>query len=267
MTAVSAPPCLVVCWEVKLKNKKRIVIIGATSAIAEQCARLWASRFPAEFVLVGRDRTKLDLVAADLRVRNPETATLCIEADFRDPGRIRALADEVCNPGKVDIVLIAHGSLPIQEECQNDLAKCQAALEVNGVSPVLFAEAFVSHMQKADHGTLAIIGSVAGDRGRKSNYVYGAAKGFVSRYAQGLQHRLAKSGVQVVLIKPGPTDTPMTAHLKQTGARLASSEHVAKSILDGIEKGKATIYAPRSWALIMIVIRHLPAFVFNRMDI
>jgi hypothetical protein len=138
---------------------------------------------------------------------------------------------------------------------------------VNGVSPVLFAEAFAKHMQKNDIGTLAIIGSVAGDRGRKTNYVYGAAKGLVSRYAQGLQHRLANTKVKVVLFKPGPTDTPMTAHLKQQGAQLASAESVARRIVQGIKQGNSVIYVPGKWALIMMIIRHLPTVVFNRLEI
>ena len=138
---------------------------------------------------------------------------------------------------------------------------------VNGVSPVLFAEALVQHKEKADRGTLGLIGSVAGDRGRKSNYVYGAAKGLVTRYAQGLQHRLAGSAVKIVLIKPGPTDTPMTAHLKQDGGKLASVEQVAQQIVSGMRQGKPVVYTPGKWALIMMIIRHLPQFVFNKMDI
>ena len=101
-----------------------------------------------------------------------------------------------------------------------DLGLCEEALAVNGVSPALFAEAFAGPMQQANQGTLAIIGSVAGDRGRKSNYVYGAAKGLVTRYAQGLQHRLAGTNVKVVLIKPGPTDTPMTAEFEGSGSKI-----------------------------------------------
>jgi len=122
-------------------------------------------------------------------------------------------------------------------------------------------------MAMANRGTIALIGSVAGDRGRKSNYVYGAAKGLVTRYAQGLQHRFAGSGVKVVLVKPGPTDTPMTAHLKGQGAKLAPVESVAGQIVDGIAAGKAVVYAPGKWWLVMMIIRHLPAFVFNKMNI
>ena len=248
-------------------NKKRIVIIGATSAIAEHCARLWAKEAVVDLTLVGRDKAKIERVAADLRVRSPQSVIRVLEADFIDPLAIRQLVDSIAADGAVHTALIAHGSLPDQAVCQQDLTACHDALSVNGVSPMLFAEVFVGHMQKANQGTLAIIGSVAGDRGRKSNYVYGAAKGLVTRFAQGLQHRLAGTGVRVVLIKPGPTDTPMTAHLKQQGSRLARVEDVARLIVKGVDQGKPIVYAPAKWALIMMIIRHLPNFIFNKLEI
>ncbi|HVL09661.1 MAG TPA: SDR family NAD(P)-dependent oxidoreductase [Burkholderiaceae bacterium] len=248
-------------------SPQKIVIIGATSAIAEQCARLWAAGAPAEMVLVGRDQAKTERVAQDLRVRAPRANITSVEADFHDATAIDRLAASLNAASPVDLVLIAHGSLPDQQQCETDLSACRTALEVNGTSPMLFAEAFAGHMQKAGKGTLAIIGSVAGDRGRKSNYVYGAAKGLVTRYAQGLQHRMAGSGVRIVLIKPGPTDTPMTAHLQQAGTRMASAEDVAQCIVRGVQQGKPVVYAPAKWALIMLVIRLLPAVVFNRLNI
>jgi decaprenylphospho-beta-D-erythro-pentofuranosid-2-ulose 2-reductase len=248
-------------------NLKRIVIVGATSAIAEHCARLWVVDEAIDLTLVGRDLEKTDRVAADLRVRSPRSVIHALKANFVDPLAIRQFVDEIVANGAVHTVLIAHGSLPEQEICQQDLAACHDALLVNGISPALFAEAFAGHMQQANHGNLAIIGSVAGDRGRKSNYVYGAAKGMLTRYVQGLQHRLARTGVKVILIKPGPTDTPMTAHLKQQGGRLANVEDVARIIVNAIDKGKTIAYAPPKWALIMMIIRHLPNFIFNKLDI
>lgn len=248
-------------------NKKRIVIIGATSSIAEHCARLWAGNTAVELLLVGRDLKKLERVAADLRVRSPQSTIESLTTDFTDAGAIRQLVDGIASAGPVDIVLIAHGTLPEQAQCQQDVLTCEAALVINGISPVLFAEAFAGHMQVVNKGTLAIIGSVAGDRGRKSNYVYGAAKGLVTRYAQGLQHRLAATDVKVVLIKPGPTDTPMTAHLKLQGGKMASVQSVAEIIVAGISKAAPVVYAPGKWQLIMLVIRHLPRFIFNKMDI
>jgi len=164
-------------------SRQRIIIIGATSAIAEHCARLWA-RQPSDFVLVGRDQDRLDSVAADLRVRSPQSSAQSIALDFSDAAAIAALAKQTTVEGRVDIVLIAHGNLPVQSDCQQDLTLTRQALEVNGLSPVLFAEAFAAQLEKSGNGTLAIMGSVAGDRGRKTNYVYGAAKGLIDRYAQ-----------------------------------------------------------------------------------
>lgn len=248
-------------------EKKRIVIVGATSAIAERCARLWVAESPCEVILVGRDLEKLELVGADLRVRGGGAAVIVRKADFMDPHAIAELAEGIFRDGPVDIVLIAHGMLPNQAECQDDLSRCNAALQLNGISPVLLAEAFVAGMQRAGRGHLAIVGSVAGDRGRRSNYVYGAAKGLVSRYAQGLQHRFAGSEIRVTLIKPGPTDTPMTAHLKAQGARLASADEVARGIVDGIKAGKRCVYVPARWRGIMMIIRHLPDFIFDKLNI
>ncbi len=250
-----------------MNNKKRIVIIGATSAIAEHCARMWVHKQPADLTLVGRDETRLERVATDLKVRSPQSEFRVMQADFLDPEAINDLTQKIFALGAVDVVLIAHGSLPEQTDCQDDLKACREALEINGISPVLYAEAFANQMAKANHGTIALIGSVAGDRGRKSNYVYGAAKGLITRYAQGLQHRFAGTAIKVILIKPGPTETPMTAHLKGKGTKLASVDEVAKLIVEGIEAGKLTIYAPGKWWLIMMVIRHLPAMIFNKMNI
>ena len=250
-----------------MNNKQRIVIIGATSAIAEHCARIWLAKQPADLTLVGRDTLRIDRVATDLTVRSPQSEIRVVQAEFLDPEAINTTVGNIVKPGPVDIVLIAHGVQPDQPECQNELQSCRDALEINGISPVLYAEAFAKEMEKANHGTIALIGSVAGDRGRKSNYVYGAAKGLVTRYAQGLQHRFAGSGVKVVLIKPGPTDTPMTALLKGKGVKLAPVEGVAKQIVEGVESGNPAIYAPGKWWLIMMIIRHLPAFVFNKLDI
>jgi short-subunit dehydrogenase len=246
---------------------QKIVIVGATSAIAEHCARIWVQGKVAELVLIGRDVSRLERVAADLEVRSPQSTFSTVQADFLDPDAIQSTADSIAAAGKIDIVLIAHGTLTEQDACQNNLQTCRETLDINGISPVLYAEAFARHMAAANHGTLALISSVAGDRGRKSNYVYGAAKGLVTRYAQGLQHRFAGTGVKVVLIKPGPTDTPMTAHLKGQGAKLAPVEVVAEQIVRAIEQGKPLAYVPGKWRLIMWVVRHLPAFVFNKLNI
>lgn len=247
-------------------NPQRIIVVGATSAIAEHCLRLWL-RQPATLLLVGRDAARLQRLADDLTVRSPGSGIRCAEVDFLDPGAIAALVEGFAAQGPVDIALVAHGNLPGQQQCQRDLAACRDALEVNGVSPALFLEALARVMGAAGRGHLAVIGSVAGDRGRRSNYVYGASKALLDRYAQGLQHRFASGGPRVSLIKPGPTRTPMTAGLDTAGMSLAPVERVAEVIVSGVSRGRPVIYAPGKWALIMLVLRHLPRTLFNRLDI
>lgn len=248
--------------------KKRIVIVGATSAIATHCARVWVQQAEVNMTLIGRNLEKLNRLAQDLRARSATSSIEVQLGSFDSATRIQATVDSINSADRLDIVLIAHGSLSDQARCQIDLTYCQTELTLNGVSPVLYAEAFVSKMLAHQHGTVAVIGSVAGDRGRQSNYVYGASKGLVTRYMQGLQHRLAGSGVRAVLLKPGPTDTPMTASLKEQGvAKLAPVEEVAAEILLAIEKGLAVAYVPKKWWLIMMIIRHLPRFIFNKLNI
>ena len=247
-----------------------IAVVGATSAIAEHCLRLWALRQPARISLVGRNQAQLARIAADLAVRSPASHIEVLpQGDAADPQAVHDLVQRLYALAPVDLALIAHGQLPEQARCEQDLQACAESLRINGLSPALYAEAFAGQMQRAGRGTVAVIGSVAGDRGRKSNYAYGAAKGLVTHYMEGLQHRLAlqRSPVRAVLIKPGPTDTPMTAHLKAQGARMAPVQDVAQAIVRAIDKGQAVAYVPGKWALIMWVVRHLPAFLFNRVDI
>lgn len=246
---------------------KRIVIVGATSGIAKECARIWVKESPVELTLVVRDTSRAQALVSDLLVRSPNSKIDAISTDFTSPAAIKGLVDAVYQSKTIDIVLIAHGTLPEQAECESNLELCNDTLEINGVSPCLFAEAFANVMQHQGKGSIAIIGSVAGDRGRKSNYIYGAAKGLVSRYAEGMQHRFASSRLNITLIKPGPTATPMTEKMRANGMKMAPADLVAKEIVEGIAKGKAVIYTPKKWQIIMLIIRHLPSFVFNKLNI
>jgi short-subunit dehydrogenase len=248
------------------EERKRIVVVGATSAIAGNCARLWAEREALDLFLVGRNVARLERVAADLRVRGSVSDIHIVTLDFLDMEAIRSTVASIAEK-PIDIVLIAHGMLPSQEACQADLAACREALEINGVSPVLFAEAFAAAMDENREGTIALIGSVAGDRGRKTNYVYGSAKGMIDRYAQGLQHRFYGTKLKIILVKPGPTDTPMTARLKAEGASLASAASVARRIVAAIDKGRQTVYVPCHWSFVMRALCCLPNFVFCRLNI
>jgi short-subunit dehydrogenase len=244
----------------------RIVVIGATSAIAEHCCRQWVQREACDLLLVARDGARAARIAEDLRVRSAASTVEVATVDFLDATAIGGLAQRAA-ARPIDIVLIAHGMLPEQSRVEADLALCRNTIEINAVSPALFAEAFAAALAGAGRGTLAILGSVAGDRGRKANYSYGACKGFVERYAEGLQHRFAGTGVGVVLIKPGPTDTPMSASYKRRGVRLAPVEGVARTTVQAIDARRPVAYAPARWRLIMWVVRSLPRFLFNRLNI
>lgn len=244
----------------------RIIIIGATSLIAQSCARVWIKQNLKELILIGRNIEQLEIIKNDLQVRNPTTQISCFTLDFFDTEMISLTINSIFNNGYVDIALIAHGFLADQQRCQADLKIALNVLNINAISPVLFAESIVKRMEENNHGKLVMISSVAGDRIRKSNYIYGVSKKLVISYTQGLQHRLAKSNVKVIVVKPGPTDTPMTSQLKESGAFLASPDLVANIIVKGIKKNKLIIYAPKKWKFIMLIIKIIPTWIFNKLS-
>lgn len=244
---------------------KRILIIGATSAIAEAAARQWAQRGDALF-LVGRSAGRLQTIADDLVVRGA-AQTACHVMDATAIAEHGAMLDAaVAALGGIDVALIAHGTLPDQKACEASVDLTLREIDTNGVSVLALATRLANLLEAQGAGCLAVISSVAGDRGRQSNYVYGAAKGMVTRFLQGLRNRLAKSGVQVLTIKPGFVDTPMTAAFKK-GALWARPEQVARGILSAIDRGRDEVYLPGFWRLIMWLIRHIPERVFKRLSL
>jgi len=244
---------------------KRILIIGATSAIAEAAARQWAARGDALF-LVGRKRQKLDDIAADLKVRGAASAGV-FEMDATDAAMHPSMLEAAVTAlGGLDVALIAHGTLPDQKACEASVTMTLAEIDNNGLSVVALCTLLGNHFEAQGSGSIAVISSVAGDRGRQSNYVYGAAKGMVTRYLQGLRNRLAKKNVQVLTIKPGFVDTPMTAAFSK-GALWAQPADVARGIVAAIDKGRDEVYLPGFWRLIMLVIRHIPEFVFKKLSL
>jgi short-subunit dehydrogenase len=249
------------------KNFKKIVVIGATSLIAEKCLNLWVRDYDVDLVLVGRNEAKLKKIASNLRLKSNNIFIKTIQINFLNALSIQKLAKDLSKKSPIDIVLIAHGFLPDQFQCQSDLSQCKKAIQINAISPVLFAEAFIGIMEQAGKGCLTILGSVAGDRGRRSNYIYGASKGFIERYIEGLQHRLAQTNINVILVKIAPTDTPMTRKYKIRGFSLASADKVAVKIVSAISGSKSLIYVPSKWFLIMAIIKHLPRFIFNKINI
>lgn len=242
---------------------KHVVIVGATSAIAEATARIYAQQ-GAKLTLLARNLEKAEAIAADLKVRGAsETAVMAFDAT--DTSNYVELADQLFQD-KVDVVLIAHGSLPDQEKAQLNPAYAKQELRVNGLATVALMEQIASHLEQQQSGTMAVISSVAGDRGRQSNYLYGAAKALVTTYASGLRNRLTKSGAHVVTVKPGFVDTPMTSEFPK-GPLWAKPEKVASDIVNAIEKGRNEIYTPWFWWGIMMIIRNIPEFLFKKLSL
>jgi decaprenylphospho-beta-D-erythro-pentofuranosid-2-ulose 2-reductase len=240
----------------------KILIVGATSAIAEACARLWAQRGDSLF-LAARDTARLEGIATDLRVRGAATVeTGTFDALAHDTHA--ALLERAHSAlGGLDLVFIAHGSLPDQARCAADAGAALREIDVNALSVVSLATHAANRLEVQGSGALAIIGSVAGDRGRQSNYVYGAAKALVDTFAAGLRHRLHARGVRVILIKPGFVDTPMTEAFPK-GPLWAAPADIAPRIVRAIDRGNGVLYVPAFWRLIMWIIRSVPERIFLR---
>lgn len=244
---------------------QKILIIGATSAIAEATARIWAAR-GAELFLVGRRADRLAIIAADLRVRGAVSVS-CHRLDATDiDGHAAMLDTATVAMGGIDIALIAHGSLPDQNACEASVAMTLKEIDTNALSVIALATRLGEFFEKQGGGTLAVIGSVAGDRGRQSNYVYGAAKGMVGIFLQGLRNRLAGRGVQVLTIKPGFVATPMTSAFKKN-ALWAKPEAIARGIVQAVDKKSDEVYLPGFWGVVMLLIRHIPERLFKRLSL
>jgi decaprenylphospho-beta-D-erythro-pentofuranosid-2-ulose 2-reductase len=243
----------------------RILIVGATSGIAKECARIWAKKSPVDLVLVGRNQAALEAMAADLKVRSAGSTAEVFALDLTDATAVAALEPKLVSLGNFDTVLIAQGELTDQTEAQASVAVIDRSITINATSVAMFAELGARLLEKTGRGNLALFGSVAGDRGRRANYSYGAAKSFIASYVQGMRHRFAGTGIKVTVIKPGPTATPMTTALA-TGGNLAPADVVAAQIVAGIAKGKPVIYAPGLWRIIMLVVRLIPTPIFNKLN-
>ncbi len=247
--------------------RKTIAIFGATSDIAVAVARLYAEA-KWSIVLIGRNEAALAGTRADLLVRGaPEVVVQT--ADFVNLPALGQVADTACDAlGGLDVAFLAYGTLPDQAACEADAALAEAALVINFTSPVLLlgelARRFTSQAAAGRIGTLAAISSVAGDRGRMSNHIYGAAKGGLQRYLQGLRHRLHATGIAVIDIRPGFVSTKMTAHVKQGGPLWATPDQVAKDITNAIAVRGGVLYTPWFWRGVMLIIRAVPSFVFHR---
>lgn len=248
-----------------IKSTQKVFIIGATSAIAQETAKLFAAT-RSEIFLAGRNEAKLQAVANDLSVRGAKKVDF-MALDLNDLDRHPALINRATESlGGLDTVLIAHGTLGDQEAAQKSFAFAEGELKTNLLSYISLLTILANQFEAQQYGTIAVISSVAGDRGRQSNYVYGTAKAALSTFAQGLRGRLSRSNVAVVTIKPGFVDTPMTAHLKK-GFLFVGPEVVGKGIYRAIQERQDVVYLPWFWWGIMTIIKLIPESIFKRMTI
>lgn len=238
-----------------------ILLVGATSAIAEPVARRFVEAGDAKFLLAGRRRERLDAMTSDLAARGAQVSAMAMDINDTD-GQADLVREAQAQLGDIDVVLIAHGTLPEQEACQQDVTLTLQEFQTNAASTIALLTRIANVLEQQRHGTIAVITSVAGDRGRQSNYVYGAAKAAVDTFLEGLRQRLHKAGVNVVTIRPGLIDTPMTAAFEK-GFLWSRPEHVSGPIYRAIVRGTDVVYVPRFWWLVMTVICALPRSIFK----
>ena len=244
---------------------RNVLVVGATSAIAQAVVKRFAGDGDNLF-LVARNPEKLQIVADDARVRGASrVGTLTLDMTELDKHR-EMLNSAEKSIGALDVVFVAYGTLPDQKACEASVEKTLEALSVNAISVIALLTLVANDFEQRRHGTIAVISSVAGDRGRQSNYVYGTAKAAVSTFTQGLRNRLFRSGVKVVTIKPGFVDTPMTAHIKK-GPLFASADSVGARIYKAIVNGEDVVYVPWFWVVIMGVIKSIPESLFKRLKL
>ena len=243
---------------------RKIVVLGATSRIAQEVARLWAAEHK-ELLLVARHQDRLAAVGGDLCARGAGSVD-CVTADLADVATHKVVASQILAiMPDFDTILLAYGTLGSQERAESDAEYALSELNTNFNSAVSLLTRLCAPLEARRSGCVAVITSVAGDRGRRSNYIYGTAKGALTIFLQGLRAKLYPSGVRVLTIKPGPVATPMTAQMEQKGM-FAEPEAVAKAIHREIEHGsREVLYVPWHWRWIMTIIRHIPESIGKKM--
>lgn len=243
-------------------NGQRVLVLGATSAVAAEAAAIYARR-GCRLHLVGRSPRKLDTVAA--RCREAGATVTSAEADFTAlDANAGVIARAFAELGQLDVALIAHGDLGDQLASERAFDEAERILRVNFTSVVSLLVPLANHLELARAGRLAVITSVAGDRGRPRNYTYGAAKGALAIYLQGLRTRLYPAGVSVTTLKLGPVDSPMTVdHAKH--ALFGKPPAVARGIVRAIDARADEAYVPKVWGAIMSIVRNTPEPVFRRL--
>lgn len=239
-----------------------VMIIGATSAIAHETTKHFAAA-GASLFLVARNAERMQTLAGDLKVRGAaKVDTYTLDLALLD--QHQALFDAAKTAlGQIDYLLIAHGTLTDQQASQRDVALTLQEINNNFTSFVSLLTIAANLFEAQRSGCIAVISSVAGDRGRMSNYVYGTAKAGINAFSSGLRARLAKVGVHVLTVKPGFVDTPMTAAIKKNPL-YADPAGVGHSIYRAMIKKQDVLYTPWFWRWIMLIITHVPEFIFKR---
>ena len=244
---------------------KNILIIGANSAMAEEVAKLYAVE-NANFFLVARNLSKLEVIQQDLLIRGANSVHIS-SFDANNFESHEVLINESFETlGKVDVFLIAYGSLPDQSLCETDVATTITEINTNALSVISLLTLAATRMEHQQSGNITVITSVAGDRGRQSNYIYGAAKAMLSTFLQGLAQKLCKSGIHVLDIKPGFVDTPMTAEFDKN-IIWAKPTKIAQIIKKRIANKSTFSYAPNFWFVIMTIIKFIPQSIFNKLKL
>lgn len=242
---------------------RRILVLGATSGIAEATCRLWAARGDRLF-LVARNAERLNVVAADMRTRGAGYVDTAV-ADLDDAAKhTELLAHAVNSLAGLDVAFVAVGVLGDASEAERDFAEANRILQTNFVTVVSLLTWLGNYCAQRHQGTLAVLSSVAGDRGRKSNYVYGSSKAGLTAFVAGLRNRIDREGVRVITIKPGPIKTAMTAGMKGS---FADVDEVAVTLVKVIDKGVDVVYVPGKWRIIMAVIRSIPEAIFKKLNL
>ena len=245
---------------------QNILIIGATSGIAEAVALRYAEQ-GARLFLVARNNNKLQAISTDLTARGAKDVQTFV-VDANDSALIPQMVDAAWKAfGAIDVALVAHGTLPDQLRTETDILYAIAEFRTNAESVIACLVGLAQRFEPQGKGVIAVISSVAGDRGRASNCLYGAAKAAIDTYASGLRVRLYKSGVHVLAIKPGFVATSMTADLNLPERLTASPESVARDIQRAITKRKDVLYTPWFWNWIMLIIRWIPEVIFKGMKL
>lgn len=242
---------------------KHIAIAGATSAIAQAVARRYAGA-ATRFFLIGRNAANLAAVAADLRARGAEVIEHASDITPSSAPELANAAEAAL--GLIDVALVAHGELPDQRRIENDAAAVAASFTTNALSAIALLTAFAETMDRQGRGAIGFLGSVAGDRGRRSNYVYGSSKAAVQVFLDGLAGRFAATPVRVLTFKLGFVDTPMTSGFRKTFL-FTTPDRIAPAIQAALERRRGTIYLPAFWRWIMLVVRLLPAGVIARLGL